>query len=151
MEILNLPEYQFRIREDKKGKKYIFDPYRKKELLLTPEEWVRLNIIRYLIEEKGYPAGLISAEAGIKFNKLSRRYDVLLYNQKGQPVMLIECKAPGVTINQNVFDQVVAYNSFIRAGHLLVTNGIKHFCCRISPGGERYLFLEKIPFFDELD
>ena len=150
MDKLNFPEYKFRFSRSADQKVYIFDPYRKKELLLTPEEWVRQNVLRYLVEEKSYPGGLISTEAGIKINRLMRRYDALIYGHHGQAMMLVECKAPGVKINQGVFDQVIAYNRRIKADYLLITNGLKHFCCRIDPVKGKYNFLEEIPDFTEL-
>jgi len=151
MEKLNLPAYEFRLSQNKEGQVYIFDALRKKNLLLTPEEWVRQHILRYLIEEKGYPPSLISAEAGLKVNQLSRRYDALIYNRRGEPVLLIECKAPSVSVKQETFDQVLAYNRQLQASHLLVTNGLKHFCCRIDPDSKQYIFLEEIPAFELLE
>ena len=151
MEKLNLPDYTFRLSKNEEGEVYIFDELRKKKLLLTPEEWVRQHILRYLIEEKGYPGSLISAEAGLKVNQLSRRYDALIYNRKGEAVLLIECKAPSVTVKQEVFDQILAYNREIKASHLLVSNGLKHFCCRIDPDSKQYVFLKEIPDFEFLD
>lgn len=150
MEQLNFPKYTFDITEDTNGKAFIFDTIRKKKLSLTPEEWVRQNLLRYLQEEKTYPANLISAEAGLKVNRLSRRYDALVYNRKGNAVMLIECKATSIKIDQKVFDQIIAYNQTIRAEYLLVTNGLRHFCCRLDPKEKRYIFLQDIPQFNAL-
>ena len=83
--------------------------YRKKKVVLTPEEWVRQHMLRYLVEEKGFPASLISSESGIKVNQLSRRYDALVFDRKGKPLLLIECKATSVPVNQAVFgSQVLA-------------------------------------------
>ena len=148
MQKLNLPEYEFRLKK-KEDKLYIFDQLRKKFLLLTPEEWVRQNIIRYLIEEKGFPPGLISTESGLKINLLRRRYDVLLYSKDKIPLLLVECKAPKVTINQPVVDQIVAYNSKIRAPYMLITNGIQHFFLKRNLTGT-FEFLNYFPEFKEL-
>lgn len=150
MERLNFPTYNFTITKDKEGRLFIFDTLRKRKLLLTPEEWVRQHVLRYLTEEKQYPPGLISAESGLKVNRLNRRYDALVYNRNGEPVLLIECKAPGVRIDQKVFDQIVAYNQSVHAPYLYVTNGLKHFCCRLDARGKKYLFLEEIPAFNHL-
>lgn len=150
MEQLNFPEYSFRITRNKENKLVIFDVYRKKSLILTPEEWVRQNILRYLVEEKNFPAALISSEAGLKINTLSRRYDALIYDRKGKPLLLIECKAPKVSVNQAVFDQVGAYNQTIKAKYILVTNGLKHFCCRHDESNGKFEFLGEIPIFDNI-
>ena len=103
MEKLNLPAYEFRIKKDSNNKLHIFDAIRQKNIHLTPEEWVRQHMIRFLIEEKEFPASLISIESGVKVNRLSRRYDALVYNREGEPILLLECKAPTVKIKQDSF------------------------------------------------
>jgi hypothetical protein len=148
MQKLNLPEYEF--RQKKKAEiLYIFDKRRMKFLVLTPEEWVRQNIIQYLIIEKGFPKSLISSEAGLKVNSLRRRYDILIYSKAGKPLLLVECKAPTVTINQQVIDQIVAYNSKIEAPCMLLTNGLQHFFLRVNSNGI-FEFQHQLPFFNEL-
>lgn len=146
---LNLPEYTFRLQKSEKGT-LIFDALRKKFVVLTPEEWVRQNFIRYLIEEKKYPASLIAIESGLKYNRLSKRCDITVYNRKGEKYMLVECKAPEVKISQDTFNQVAAYN---KGGNgntrfLAVTNGLKHYCCELLDGDETgYRFLKGFPDF----
>lgn len=149
MEQLNLPEYIFTIRSQEQ-RKYIFDTIRRKYVLLTPEEWVRQNFIRYLTEEKEFPEGLISIEKEFKLNKLSKRYDAVVFNKKGIPVLLIECKAPSVTINQKVFDQIARYNIEFKVPYLLVTNGLKHILCKIDLATRKYGFLKEIPTYSGL-
>ncbi len=150
MKKLNLPEYTFRITRTEEGKLLIFDHYRKKNVHLTPEEWVRQHILTFLTKEKGVPESLISIESGITINKLSRRYDALIYDRKGKAIMLIECKAPNVAIDQQTFDQVVAYNNVPKADYILVTNGLQHFCCKMDTEKKKYLFLNEIPSFNSL-
>ena len=149
MESLNLPTYFFSIKEDK-GKKYIFDEIRRRFVSLSPEEWVRQHIIKFLAQEKHYPKQLISIEKGFHHSRLSRRYDLLIYERSGAPLMIVECKAPAVEISQKVFDQVTRYNEWYNAPYLLVTNGMKHFCCRIDMLKKTYEFLMDIPEFDDL-
>ncbi len=150
MDQLNLPQYSFKttIREQRK---YIFDTIRKKYVLLTPEEWVRQNFIRYLTEEKNYPGGLISIEKEFKLNKLSKRYDAIVYDKKGFPLLLIECKAPSVEISQQVFDQIARYNIEFKVSYLLVTNGLRHILCRIDYHSLTYDFLKEIPEYAQLE
>ena len=89
---LNLPEYNFRLKtEDKKTK--IFDSIRRKYIVLTPEEWVRQNLIQYLIQEKNYPAGLIGVEKSLVQNGLKRRSDIILFDRNQKAQLLVECKA----------------------------------------------------------
>ena len=150
MEQLNLPEYSFNIRSQEQ-RKYIFDTILKKYVLLTPEEWVRQNFIRYLTEEKEFPVGLISIEKEFMLNKLSKRYDAIVYSKKGFPVLLIECKAPSVAISQKVFDQITRYNIEFKVPYLLVTNGLKHILCRIDYINRDYSFLKDIPAYSGLE
>ena len=147
MQALNLPQYEFNTKNND-GRLLIFDELRRKFLVLTPEEWVRQNIIRYLIEEKKYPSGLISSEAGIKVNSLKRRYDGLIYSKEKKPLVLLECKSPKVKIDQKVFDQIFAYNTQIAAPYLLITNGLQHFFLAIENGAVK--FKQSIPPYEEI-
>ncbi len=144
-----MPEYSFRISGEE-GSETIFDPIRKKYVRLTPEEWVRQNLLMFLTREKGVPRSLISIESGVKVNRLSRRYDAMVYDRNGKPFMLIECKAPTVIINQGTFDQIIAYNRKVEAKCLLVSNGLKHYCCKIEPALQKYIFMEDIPHYESI-
>lgn len=150
MDKLNLPDYSFRIEHDRNKKTLIFDPVRKKKVLLTPEEWVRQNMIRFLVEDRNFPITLISVESLVKVNRLIRRFDVLVFNRKGETLLLIECKAPGVDICQDTFDQVIAYNHSLKAPYLLVTNGLKHYFCKFDDQEKKYIFMADIPLFTDL-
>ncbi|MBN2485065.1 MAG: type I restriction enzyme HsdR N-terminal domain-containing protein [Bacteroidales bacterium] len=146
---LNLPEYTFEVKKEK-GQFYIRDIIRKKYLLLTPEEWVRQNITAFLTNGRDFPAVLFSMESGIKVNSLQKRYDALVYSRSGSPLLLIECKAPEVAINQKVFEQIIAYNNTVKAPYMLVTNGILHYFLRIDNQSGKFVFDTSIPFFTEL-
>ncbi|HKL07937.1 MAG TPA: type I restriction enzyme HsdR N-terminal domain-containing protein [Bacteroidales bacterium] len=146
MERLNLPTYSFNIKF-KEQRKYIFDFIRRKYVLLTPEEWVRQNFLKYLVEEKKYPASLIAVEKEFKLNTLSKRSDAVVYNQSGNPFLMIECKATSVPIDQNVFDQIARYNMKLNVEYLVVTNGLAHYCCKIDIKNQKYYFLKDIPEF----
>jgi hypothetical protein len=148
MQQLNLPFYPFKTKEEK-GKSYIFDEIRKKYLQLTPEEWVRQHFVKYLIQEKNYPASLIVLEKGLKLNELSKRADVLIYKDSS-PILLVECKAPEVKITQSTFDQIARYNLVFKVPYLIVTNGINHYCCVINFETNSFDFLKEIPDFGNL-
>ena len=142
---LNLPGQQFEINED-----FIFDRIRKKWVKLTPEEWVRQNFLAYLINIKKYPRSLIKIEETIKaFNKI-KRCDAVIYNHEIEPLAILECKAPGISLSNTVFRQIAIYNSAIKAPYLFVSNGMDHYCCKISFNDNKYSFLDQIPFYDEL-
>jgi hypothetical protein len=144
METLNLPTYSFSVKSEA-GRNYIFDAIRKKYIVLTPEEWVRQNFIRYLVSEKGFPASLIAVEQQFIFNKMQKRSDILVYNNLGKPMVLVECKAPSVPITSGVFEQIGLYNLTHRVPWLIVTNGIKHYCCRYAEQEGNYRFSDFIP------
>ncbi|QQS51999.1 MAG: type I restriction enzyme HsdR N-terminal domain-containing protein [Bacteroidota bacterium] len=148
MQALNLPLYSFNI-QNKGSKKEIFDEIRRCFVVLTPEEWVRQNILKYLVTEKGFPNGLISIEAGLRVNRLKRRYDGLIYSRQNLPLVLLECKAPAVSINQAVFDQIFAYNTSVSAPYLLITNGMNHFFLKRNAEGKME-FMNTIPEYREL-
>ncbi len=117
-------------------------------MVLTPEEWVRQNILQFLINERKYPASLIVVEIGLKYNGMQKRADVLVYDKQGKPFLLVECKAPEVKITQNSFDQIATYNKIFGVKYLVVTNGIKHFCCLMEYENNSFKYLETIPFFE---
>jgi hypothetical protein len=148
MEELNLPQYPIKLKEEG-GVKYIFDAIRKKYLVLQPEEWVRQNFIQFLIHEKKYPASLIEIEKGLKLNELQKRVDVLIHKDS-KPIVLIECKASNVKINQEVFEQIARYNNVFKVPYLLVTNGLEHYCAKIDFETSSFEFLEEIPDYSEL-
>lgn len=148
---LNLPTYQFNTRTSETGKLDIFDPFRKKFVALTPEEWVRQNVVRFLVEEKRYPASLIAIEFPLKLNKMTKRADVVLYGTNGRPLLLVECKAPKVKITQNAFDQASRYNLFFKVPYLLITNGIDHYCSEVNLIEKKCRFLTDIPFYEDIE
>ena len=146
---LNLPAYPFKIQAGEQRSK-IFDPVRKKYVALTPEEWVRQHFVQFLVNNKGCPASLIAIEQGLKLNKRNKRSDVVVYTTTGNPVLIVECKAPEVKISQEVFHQVAAYNMTLKVPLLVVTNGLQHYCCRIDHEQKTYAFLPDIPQWDTM-
>ena len=145
---LNLPNYNFKISK-KDNKLYIFDTIRKKHLLLTPEEWVRQHFIQFLITEQGFPPSLFAIEKEIKVNNLKKRFDILVFNQKGLHEIIVECKAPTVKITQETFDQIARYNYTIKANYLIVTNGLEHYFCKMDLENKKYIFLKECPKYKD--
>ncbi|AMA48830.1 MULTISPECIES: type I restriction enzyme HsdR N-terminal domain-containing protein [Flavobacterium] len=141
---LNFPSYQFRFKNNE-NKVSIFDEIRKKFIMLTPEEWVRQNVIRFLLEEKKYPKSCINVEKLIKINDLIKRYDIVVFQPNGSIFLLIECKAPEVKISQQTFDQIARYNLVLNAQYLMVTNGLNHYFCKMDFENEKYIFLHNLP------
>jgi hypothetical protein len=149
MQSLNLPTYSFKIKSED-NRKFIFDEIRRKYLLLTPEEWVRQNFIKYLVNEKKYPQQLISIEMEFKINTLIKRCDIVVFNKSGSPNLIVECKSPSVTIKQDIFDQISDYNRYFNVDYLIVTNGIKHYCCKFDKNKRSFPFIDVIPEYSEL-
>lgn len=150
MRQLNLPEYSFRILE-KDGIKMILDTIRRKYVRLTPEEWVRQNFVRYLVNEGKYPPGLIRIEAMFKYNKLRRRADVLVHNRKGEPVLIVECKSPDIEIDEGkILDQITTYNLKYQVPYVVVTNGLYHYACKFDKEKNNYDYMLVIPVYEEL-
>ena len=146
---LNLPVFETNIIE-KDGKKYIFDILRHKFVKITPEEWVRQHFIHYLIEHKHYPLSLLANEVEIELNKTKKRCDSVLYKRDLSAQMIIEYKAPDINIAQKVFDQIARYNMVLRVEYLIVSNGMKHYCCKIDYENRSYSFLSEIPDYEQL-
>ena len=147
MQKLNLPEYDLQIRREG-DRTLIFDPFRGRYLVMTPEELVRQTFARYLISEKGFPASLMATEYALTLNNLSKRCDILVFARSGKPVLLVECKAPAVKITQETFDQAARYNMVFQVSYLLVTNGMKHYACYVDHREQRVEFLKEIPGYE---
>lgn len=141
---LNFPEYEFSFKSVNK-QKYIFDRFRKKHVVLTPEEWVRQNLANYLTIQRKCPESLMALEVGLEVNSLKKRADLVIYDRHGKPLLIAECKAPNVKITQEVFDQICIYNLSLKVPYLIVSNGINHYFCKIDVDKKEYGFLEIIP------
>ncbi|NBC18618.1 MAG: restriction endonuclease subunit R [Bacteroidetes bacterium] len=128
----------------------IFDPIRRKYVRLTPEEWVRQHFVQYLVQDLGTPPALVAIEGGFTYQGMTRRADVVVHDRRGQPLLLVECKAPSVEVRQATFDQVARYNKVVRARYLVVTNGQVHYACLLDREQHTYRFLDDLPPYDEL-
>ena len=130
---IQFPEYNFRIKKDKQ-RHLIFDEIRRLWVTLTPEEWVRQNLLQYLIQKKKYPASLISVEKMIIVGELKKRYDVVVYRNH-QPWMIIECKERSTPINTAVIEQVMRYNMALSIHYFVVSNGNETYAYHIADNG----------------
>ena len=146
MNKLNLPAISPKLKKES-GKVWIFDIIRKKYVVLTPEEWVRQHFVNYLISELTYPRSLFRVESGLRFNKMHKRSDILIYDREGKPWMLVECKSPSIRLNQKAFNQVAVYNMSVGARFVAVTNGMVHYCCEAGKADSSENFLSSFPEF----
>jgi hypothetical protein len=149
MNELHLPPYDVKVRGTK-DKPEIFDFLRKRYVALTPEEWVRQHFVHWLIEGRGYPKGLVGNEVALSCGDKKLRCDSIVYNKEGHPLMIIEYKAPTVSLTQRVFHQISVYNLLLHVDYLVVSNGLKHYCCRMDYETQTFHFLQEIPDYDKL-
>ena len=147
MQPLNLPPIQAKLRKEE-GKIRIFDPIRKKYVVLTPEEWVRQHMIAYLSMHLGYPTSLFRVEAGLKVNRLQKRTDIVICSRDGSPWMLVECKAFDLPLRADAFRQAAVYNRSVGARYIAVSNGMVHFCFLAGSSSEPTA-LQEFPSFGE--
>lgn len=150
---LNLPPCSLRIRRSA-GVASVWDPIRRQWLVLTPEEWVRQHMIRYLIEHCGVTAQYIVQEHPVALGGMAQRADIVVVDKTGAPCLLVECKAPEVEVsmekNKAVFAQAVRYNSVLKASYVAVTNGMELLCCALDKQTKRYSPCRELPDFSAL-
>ena len=141
---LNLPTFDFKL-SSKDSKIFIFDIIRKKHYVLTPEEWVRQNLIHYLVLNLNYPKSLIKVEAKLKYNNLTKRADILVYDNNFAIKLLVECKSYKIKLNKSAFDQASVYNKKFKSEYLMVSNGINHFCCKYDWKNKNIIYTDSFP------
>jgi len=119
---ISFPKPTFRLKQEN-DVKFIFDGIRRQWLVLNEEEWVRQNFIQYLIQTLGYPAAFIALEKEIRLGELTKRFDILVYNQNHRPWMMIECKTSTIALDNATLQQVLRYNISVPVSFLIITNG----------------------------
>jgi hypothetical protein len=149
MQALNLPPFGHKLTQSGETT-FIWDVLRRKAVVLTPEEWVRQHVVHYLIDHRGYPKGLLSVERGHRYNQRQKRTDLVALDAHGQPLLLVECKAPSVPITAAVAQQVATYNLSIGAPLLLLTNGLTHFCWHVNLADRTNERLSEVPMYGGL-
>ncbi|MDR7131716.1 type I site-specific restriction endonuclease [Algoriphagus sp. 4150] len=141
---LNLPHFDPQLKE-KDGKLWIFDSLRKKQLVLTPEEWVRQHWINFLISQLKFPKGLVALEKGLIYNKLIKRTDLVVWDKGGSPYLLVECKAPKVKLTQKTIEQACMYHKELKTPFLVISNGLQHICLSFDPAAEKFTQEKSFP------
>jgi hypothetical protein len=144
MESLNLPEFAYKVKQVN-GKPHIFDIIRRKFVSLTPEEWVRQHFIHLLITQYGYPKSLFAVETGMQYNTLAKRTDIMILSGDSLPFLLVECKAPFISVNDATFAQISRYNFTLQPQYLAVTNGMSHYCFKAING--QIHFMDDFPLY----
>lgn len=148
---LNLPPCTLRLRQNPTNSlEEVFDAQRRKWVKLTPEEWVRQHFVHYLIEQQGFPAGLLGNEIAIKVGQTEKRCDSVVFNTEGKPTVIVEYKAPTVQLTQKVFDQIARYNLALQVDWLMVSNGRQHYCCHLNRDSGKFEFLQEMPRWEQI-
>ena len=142
---LNLPDYQFQFNTD--GKPAIYDIIRKKFMILTPEEWVRQNFVRYLIQDRKYPKSRIKLEHNIKVGNVTRRCDAVFFNKNMTPEILMEFKAPDIPITTKTIFQGDVYNMELKAKLIVISNGLEHLILLPDYLKQEFQQLNEIPVY----
>ena len=145
MQKLHFPQPDLRLRQANDSLQ-VWDIVRRKWVALTPEEWVRQHLIHFLRDQRGWSESLMAVEKNLRYNGLNRRPDVIVYGADMKPLLLAECKAPDVAINQQVLDQAVMYNRALDVSYVLVTNGVHTSCCSIRSEFSDFQWLNDVPF-----
>ena len=140
--------YPIKSKRTERGEE-LFDPVRGKYVISTPEERVRQFLIQYLHQELNWPLSLMRSEHGIRLNGLSKRVDLSLHDNTGNPVLLVECKAPDVPIDQSTFEQAARYNIVMKVPYLLLSNGLIHYCCKVNHDSGEVELMPNVPSFEE--
>ncbi len=124
------------------NKEQIFCEWRHRWVRLTPEEWIRQQLLHRMVSEEGYPASLIAVEQAITVGDVHKRCDAVVYDSAMHPLMLIECKAETVPLTQKTLDQAITYNRKLNVPYLLLSNGAQTICIdgnnNYSSGFPRY-------------
>jgi hypothetical protein len=141
---IEYPEYLPKIKTVH-NKEQVFDPFRKKWILLTPEEWVRQNFLQYLVQKLQYPVSLIAIEKEICVGDVKKRFDVVVYGPDTKPFMVIECKEMNVPLSAAVLHQALRYNTHMQARFIVITNG--SYCFAFERIGDAFEEMESIPAF----
>ena len=132
-----MPALQWFHTEEREGRTYVFDPLRRREVALTPEEEVRQQVLYLLVEGLKVPAGLVAVEYSLKVNGMDRRADVVVFGKEGRPLMVVECKAPSVR-----------YHSVLGPRYILLTNGGSTYCFKAE--GQALRSLDHLPDYAEM-
>lgn len=131
LQALNLPPAPLKL-SSKAGRVFVNCLVRKKQIVLTPEEWVRQHLIAYLHLHQGYPLEKIAVEKQIQYDGFNRRWDIVVYNAQFEAAILVECKAPQVKLSHEVFMQISTYQKKLRANCLILSNGQQHLIYEID-------------------
>ena len=141
---LNLPPVELRTQRQADSVQ-VWDELRGRWLVLTPEEWVRRHFIAMLTYSYGIDQHRIAQEYILWGNGFSMRADIVVFSRSKEPVLVVECKAPSVVLDQDTVDQAGCYNAILGVQYVAVTNGMKHYLWQIDRTGGTVRSLATLP------
>ena len=143
---LNLPKTALTLTR-KENVIYVNCLIRKKKIILTPEEWVRQHYINFLSLHLQYPLSFISVEKELTYFGLKKRWDIVVYNNLFNPIILVECKAPNVKLNQEALKQVFTYQNKLNCEFIVLSNGIEHLQWQVDRLKKTIIEVSQIPIY----
>ena len=107
------------------AEEHVWDPLRRKEVALTPEERVRQWFISVLRDECGVPTYEMMSEATLSYGGKAWRADIVVYRRDMSPAMVVECKRSDVELTREVLEQALRYNLVLDVNWIVISNGKK--------------------------
>jgi type I site-specific restriction endonuclease len=144
--VLSFPPFEFKFKEEQQ-RTQIYDAFRNKYVILTPEEWVRQHVLHYLINNQKIAKNKIAVEFALKLNGQQKRADVLIFGKAMQPLLIIECKSTDVKISASIFDQAARYNLVLKVPFLIITNGFEMHIAKVNFETQTTELLKEFPSF----
>ena len=144
--VLNFPAFNFKLK-DEQQRTQIYDAFRNKFVILTPEEWVRQHVLHYLTEIQKITKNKIAVEYSLKLNGQQKRADVLILGKSMEPIVIIECKSTDIKISQAIFDQAARYNLVLKVPFLIITNGFEMHIAKVNFETQTTELLKEFPSF----
>lgn len=142
----DLLQYQADLKLKKEADSvYAWCPVRKMQVKLSPEEWVRQLFVQYLIQDRNFSPAILSVEKSLRLYGMLRRFDILAYDRKGLPFLMVECKASSINLNQSVVDQIAAYNLTLKVPYITITNGPQTYSCHVDQETQKCTWLQEVP------
>lgn len=142
----------------------IYDPIRKIWVKSTPEACVRLNLLKKMVTELGYPLSLLTVEK--ELSKLphitheealkipKRRADIICFSKNIHPsfplypLLMIECKVAPLT--PDFLWQLVGYNQSVKALFLAVSNENEIMTGLYNDNEGMFQFKAGLPSYEDL-
>lgn len=126
----------------------IWDPLRRKNVALTPEEQVRQWFIGVLRDSFKVPLHMMGSEVSFEFGNKPYRADIVVFSRSGSPLAVVECKRPEVKIDEKVVRQAMRYNAVLDVKFIFLTNGNNTYL--YGREGETFVPLSSVPTFEEM-